>query len=61
MMFEQIEHPDITAACRTGYPDWYPVDPEPIGECYHCGGDVYEADFDWNGRLICRECKEDEE
>lgn len=59
-MFEQIEHPDITSICRTGYPTWINADPEPLGECYICGEGIYEdLSFDDNNRAIHRECEDE--
>lgn len=58
-MLEQIEHSDITAICRTGYPSWMNADPEPLGECYICGEDIYDGlSFNDDGRAIHSECKE---
>lgn len=52
-----LEHPDITAAERTGYPFGY-VEP-PMAECRECGRALYYSI--WNDdyfRLVCRVCGE---
>lgn len=57
-----LEHNEVTNICRIGYPSWINADPEPLGECYVCGEDIYDdLDFDDDGRAIHSDCKEEAE
>ena len=60
-MFEQIEHPDITAACRTGYPNRTYI--KHSVTCSNCGFTAPEDGCDefyrWEGEIICGECMEE--
>ena len=53
-----LQHPDITAAERTGYP--YGRAPKPAFCCDECGQDVYvgESYYALDGRRFCRKCVE---
>ena len=55
-----FEHPAITRTMRYGHPD---IEPEIVGECEGCGGDIYEGEdiYDFNGALLHQDsscCKE---
>ena len=51
-----MQHPDITAAERTGYP----CNREPIGylTCDWCGENIYLSEdyYDIHGEILCVEC-----
>lgn len=51
-----LEHPDITAIERNGYPDYYPD--EQQDECAWCGARFQVADhtFTFSGEEICEAC-----
>lgn len=64
-MFDSIEHPDITSACRTGYhrPEAPEVYCDYCGEQWYDYGDNAEPDdikYE-RGKWICSECREAEE
>ena len=51
---EQLQHPDITAAERTGYPR----QPRVFTTCDWCGTEIREGDeyYDIHGEILCAEC-----
>lgn len=53
---EQLQHPDITAAERTGYPRHR--QPRVFTTCDWCGSKIYEGDtyFDIHGLILCADC-----
>ena len=53
---ENLQHPDITAAERTGYPRGR--EPEVFAQCEYCGDDIYigEDYYDIHGYKYCWHC-----
>ena len=53
---EQLQHPDITAAERTGYPRGR--QPRVFTDCDWCGAEIQEGDeyYDIHGEILCAEC-----
>lgn len=47
MPYRILEHPDIEAACRTGYPRWM-ADDEDIDDAYN----VYDEDAQYEERRL---------
>ena len=62
MMYEDYEHPDITAACRTGYP----AQRRAAAYCTRCGQSVELTDSDYDKLAVqgedclCKDCLEAE-
>lgn len=52
-MFFSLEHPQVSAARRWGYPGWVKTQPEP--ECA-CGGALEGWIFEFEGQWLCRDC-----
>lgn len=54
-----IEHPDITAIQRTGYPRWCP-DAEPTMFCDNCGAELMRGDkfYRVHNECFCVDCME---
>lgn len=40
------------------YYGFEPPEPEPVGECFYCGEEVYSDDCTINGELSCMSCRE---
>lgn len=54
----QLEHPDITAALRTGYPSWKQED-DYVEYCGECGRAIYEDEDTYECRthsILCEDC-----
>lgn len=53
---EQLQHPDITAAERTGYPRHR--QPRVFTTCDWCGTEIQEGDeyYEIHGEILCAEC-----
>ena len=47
-----LEHPDITRALKTGYPDT----PDFGRACPWCDGDIGDVAYEIDGEWVCVEC-----
>lgn len=55
-MSEQLQHPDIEMALKTGYPSW--KQPQPI-YCDNCGEEINDSDEVYTDRFheyLCLDC-----
>ena len=58
MRDSDLQHPDITAAERTGYPRSFRFRPRKYTDCDWCGKSIIEGDeyYDVHGEILCMDC-----